>query len=266
MEMTTDLSDHLSNLKAVLTDLDATGQEGFEGLIGTALSEIAGVPFRLARSGSQFGVDGKSAYDGAGISFECKRYAGQVRTPDIMSKIGELSIGETDIDLWVLCATSSLSSQIVGNVSKFSERSEVAHALMVAGFSDHDPFNDDVLDRYRGTDGFIGDAHKAARYAYDRNTWARHWFERMCHARDGLEFWRFSVLFTKIVDGRHDLWQSEYEIRSESMWLFWPSVGNKLRNRIRKWADQRKKKLFGQEVPAENFLRPWRSERSRTTQ
>ena len=146
------------------------------------------------------------------------------------------------------------------------EPAEVAHALMVAGFSDHDPFNDNVLDRYRGTDGFIGDAHEAARYAYDRNTWARHWFERMCHARDGLEFWRFSVLFTKIVDGRHDLWQSEYEIRSEPMRLFWPSVGNKLRNRIRKWEVQRKKKLFGQEVPAEIFLRPWRSEQSRTTQ
>lgn len=146
------------------------------------------------------------------------------------------------------------------------EPAEVAHALMVAGFSDHDPFNDEVLDRYRGTDGFIGDAHEAARYAYDRNTWARHWYERMCHARDGLEFWRSSVLFTKIVDGRHDLWQSEYKTRSEPMRLFWPSVGNKLRNRIRKWAGQRKKKLFGQEVPAEIFLRPWRSEQSRTTQ
>ena len=130
MEMTTVLSDHLSNLKAVLTDLDATGQEGFEGLIGTALSEIAGVPFRLARSGSQFGVDGKSAYDGTGISFECKRYASQVRTPDVMSKIGELSIGETDIDLWVLCATSSLSSQIVDNVSKFSERSPISTVIL----------------------------------------------------------------------------------------------------------------------------------------
>ena len=47
---------------------------------------------------------------------------------------------------------------------------EVARALMVAGFSDHDPFNDNVLDRYQGTDGFIGDVHDAARYAYDRNT------------------------------------------------------------------------------------------------
>ena len=143
------------------------------------------------------------------------------------------------------------------------EPAEVAHALMVAGFSDHDPFYDEVLDRYRGTDGFIGDAHEAARYAYDRNTWARHWFERMCHAHDGLEFWRFSVLFTKIVDGRHDLWQSEYEIRSEPMRLFWPNIRNRLRNRFRKWEDKRKKKLFGEDVPAEIFLLPWRVDPSK---
>jgi len=146
------------------------------------------------------------------------------------------------------------------------EPAEVAHALMVAGFSDQDRFNADVLDHYRGTQGFVGDAHDAARYAYDRNRWARHWFERMCHARDGLEFWRFSVLFTQIVDGRYDFWRSEYAIRGEPMRLFWPSVRNKLRNRIGKWEDKRKKKLFGQEAPAEIFLLPWRSERYRTTQ
>ena len=138
------------------------------------------------------------------------------------------------------------------------EPAEVAHALMVAGFSDHDPFNDEVLDRYRGTDGFIRDVHEAARYAYDRNTWARHWFERMCETHDRVEFWRSSILFTKIVDGRFDLWQAKYEDRNEPMLLFWPSIRNRLRNRFRKWADRRKKKLFGQDVPAEIFLLPWR--------
>ena len=151
-----------------------------------------------------------------------------------------------------------LLRRYVGERLERKEPAEVAHALMVAGFSDHDPFNDNVLDRYRGTDGFIGDAHEAARYAYDRNTWARHWFERMCEAHDSVEFWRFSILFTKIADGRFDLWQSKYEDRNEPMLLFWPSIRNRLRNRFRKWEDKRKKKLFGQDVPAEIFLLPWR--------
>ena len=37
---------------------------------------------------------------------------------EIMSKIGELSIGGTDTDLWVLCATSQIPSQIAsGEIS-----------------------------------------------------------------------------------------------------------------------------------------------------
>ena len=162
-----------------------------------------------------------------------------------------------------LSGRQDLLRHYVGERLERKEPAEVAHALMVAGFSDHDPFNDEVLDRYRGTDGFIGDAHEAARYAYDRNTWARHWFERMCEAHDSVEFWRFSILFTKIADGRFDLWQSKYEDRNEPMLLFWPSIRNRLRNRFRKWEDKRKKKLFGQDVPAEIFLLPWRVDPSK---
>ena len=143
------------------------------------------------------------------------------------------------------------------------EPAEIAHALMAAGFSNHDAFSDDVLDRYQGAVGFIGDTHDAARYAYDRNRWARHWFERMCEAHDAVEFWRFSILFTKIIDGRFDLWQSKYEDRKKPMLLFWPSIRNRLQNRFRKWEDKRKKKLFGQDLPAGIFLLPWRVDPSK---
>ena len=94
------------------------------------MSEIAGIPFRLARSGSQFGVDGSSAHTRGSISFECKRYTGQVPAPEVMSKIGELSVGDTDIDLWVLCVTSPLSNQIAVNVSRFSERSSISTLIL----------------------------------------------------------------------------------------------------------------------------------------
>ena len=131
---------------------------------------------------------------------------------------------------------------------------EIARAIMVAGFSDNSEFNDDVLDRYQDTDYFIGDAHNAARYAYDRNTWARHWFAQMCEADEADEFWRFSILFAKIVDGRYEFWRSEYEDHNEPMRLFWPSVRSRLRNRFKKWGDLRNKKLFGGDVPSRVFL------------
>ena len=134
------------------------------------------------------------------------------------------------------------------------EPAEIARAIMVAGFSDYSEFNDDILNRYQDTDGFIGDAHNAAQYAYERNSWARHWFAKMCEADEADEFWCFSILFTKIVDRRYYIWQSEYTEENEPMQLFWPSVRSKLKNRFDRWENLRKKKLFGRDAPEEVFL------------
>ena len=128
--MRTDISAYIDDIKPILTDLSATGDGGFEGLIRTVLSEIAGAPFRLAGSGSQFGVDGKSTYADDGISFECKRYKDQVPRAEIMSKIGELAIGGSDTDLWVLCATSPIHSQIADDVSKFDKNSAISTLIL----------------------------------------------------------------------------------------------------------------------------------------
>ena len=148
----------------------------------------------------------------------------------------------------------NLLRQYIATKLEIEEPVEIARAIMVAGFSDSSEFNDDVLNRYQDTDYFIGDAHNAARYAYDRNTWARHWFARMCEADEADEFWRFSILFAKIVDGRYKFWQSEYEDRNEPMKLFWPSVRSRLPNRFGKWENLRKKKLFGGDAPSRVFL------------
>jgi len=104
---------HIENLKNALLSLTATGNSGFEGLIGVALREISGVPFRLAGSGSQFGIDGKPTYEGDAICFEGKRYSGEVPKNEVLSKIGELAISGKGIDLWVLGATSQIRSQLV---------------------------------------------------------------------------------------------------------------------------------------------------------
>ena len=139
---------------------------------------------------------------------------------------------------------------------KKEEPAEIARAIMVAGFSDHCEFNVDVLNRYQDTDGFIGDAHNAAQYAYERNSWARYWFAKMCEVDEADEFWCFSILFTKIVDRRYYIWQSEYTEENEPMQLFWPSVRSKLKNRFDRWENLRKEKLFGGDVPNEIFLFP----------
>ena len=134
METRTDISAYIDDLKRILTDLSDTGDDGFEGLIGSVLSEIASAPFRLAGSGLQFGVDGKSTYAVDGISFECKCYKDKVSRAAIMSKIGELSIRGSDIDLWVLCATSEIKNQLAGDVYKFG--TEYATSTLILDWSE----------------------------------------------------------------------------------------------------------------------------------
>ena len=131
---------------------------------------------------------------------------------------------------------------------------EKARALMVVGFSDQSRRNDDVFEKYRGTPGFIGDVCDAAVWAYDRNSWGRHWYNEMCKATDPVEFWGSSVLFLKVVDGRYDLWSSEYEQTGRIMERFWPNLRSALSNRMRKWQSARASKLFGKDVPKAVFL------------
>ena len=111
---------HIEDLRAALLKLSPTGDEGFEGLIAATLTEITGVPFRLAGGGSQFGVDAKPAYESDSVCFEGKRYGGQIPRNEVLSKIAELSIRDDgDVDLWVLGATSQVRSQLVDDVLRY---------------------------------------------------------------------------------------------------------------------------------------------------
>ena len=146
-----------------------------------------------------------------------------------------------------------LSAFIRERLSK-REPEGIARALLVAGFSSQQNHNKEVIVRYRDAKGFIGEAYKAAKYAHDRDAWARHWFEEMCKADRPTEFWRCSVLFAKIVDGRFAIWSSEYEKREKPMDLFGPSIDIEVDRRIEKWRKHRGKTLFGAKKPADAFL------------
>ena len=75
------------------------------------------------------------------------------------------------------------------------EPAEISRGIMVAGFSDQSEFNEEILKRYEGSGGLIETAQKAAKYAYERNVWARHWFEE--NVPDGQEY-RLLVLFSSV--------------------------------------------------------------------
>ena len=133
------------------------------------------------------------------------------------------------------------------------EPREKARALMVGGFSDRSEYFDNVFEEYRDLEGFLGEVCKAAVYAYERNVWARYWYEEMCRAGDSVEFWSFSVLFLKVADGRYDSWFSEY-VTKGLMVQYWPNLRKALGRRVKKWQSARERKLFGADVPKDVFL------------
>ena len=116
--MTTLAPPHLEALKSFLLELRATGGDGFEGLMASVLTDITGIPFRLAASGSQFGSDGSAVREEDGVSFECKRYKDRIPRSEILSKIAELSLSSASVDAWFLCATRDVSAQIASDVRK----------------------------------------------------------------------------------------------------------------------------------------------------
>jgi hypothetical protein len=134
------------------------------------------------------------------------------------------------------------------------EPAEIARGIMVAGFSDANEFNSEVLSRYENSAGLIGLAYKAAKYAYERNCWARHWFEQMSKAVEPSDFWCSTVLFNKIIDGRFVVWVDEYPKVGSPIVAYELNMREHLKNRYKRWEEHRKKKLFGNDAPDKIFL------------
>lgn len=139
------------------------------------------------------------------------------------------------------------------------EPAPIARALAVSGFSEANAHAASVRARFSDRDGFVGSAYKAARYAYERNEWARHWFEKMKATSTPDEFWSYAVLFSKLVDGRYVLWKAEDGTPEEMFERFFATVEERMNNRIKKWQDKRRKTLFGQAIPDPIFVWSWRN-------
>jgi len=136
----------------------------------------------------------------------------------------------------------------------------IARALVATGFCDNSAWHDDILSRYSDVAGFVGEAYKASAYAYERNVWARHWYNLMSSAGSADEYWRYSVLFLKVLDGRFDLWKDSFA-RNPLAISFEQTLHSSQKQRIKKWATHRIKKLFSDDVPNEVFIRGWAGHR-----
>lgn len=131
---------------------------------------------------------------------------------------------------------------------------DVARALMVCGFSSSSAGRGGIIAAHVELPGPIGEAARRARYAYDRNVWARHWYDRMHDADTPEDFWRFSVLFLKLVDGRYQHWNVPPPRSHSPMESFAPGLWHGIKRRIKSWQDKRGKTLFGEKAPNAEFI------------
>ncbi|WP_413208402.1 hypothetical protein [Rhodospirillum sp. A1_3_36] len=131
---------------------------------------------------------------------------------------------------------------------------DLARALMVCGFSLENEKREAIIAAHTQMPGIIGLAAQSAKFAYERNVWAKHWHDLMHKARTPEEFWRFSVLFVKLVDGRYQCWSIELAEPETPMKNFIPSAWEGIKRRIKNWQDKRSKTLFGDQAPDPMFL------------
>jgi hypothetical protein len=137
------------------------------------------------------------------------------------------------------------------------QRPEPAHrarAVMVAGLSPAEPWAIETIEMLKDECGFLQRAYQGAKYAMERHQWSRHWAALMRTATDNLDLWRYTVLLSKIVDGRFQASELESSTPSPLIKRFGPTLNGPIRNRIRKWKDKRASKLFGMNVPNKAFL------------
>jgi hypothetical protein len=131
---------------------------------------------------------------------------------------------------------------------------EIGRGLMVLGLGLESQFADETLEAFATTSGLMGKAAEAARFAYDRNRWSRHWFELMCATDSAEEFWRLSVLFLKVIDGRFGLWSGDIVRSGSAVSRFGFSINDRLRKRISAWKSKREKTLLGEKAPSEIYV------------
>ncbi|WP_400566391.1 hypothetical protein ACFELC_11750 [Pseudomonas aeruginosa] len=175
----------------------------------------------------------------------CKR---RLRTPRTDSDIAREVIAAH------LCGKVDMLQSYTDELLAIGRPYETALALMIAGFCDESLHADSVLSRFQDSKGFIGAAYAAAHDSYVRNVWAKTWYAQMQNAQRPEDFWSASVLFTKIVDGRFDIWSEASKTPSTIFTAFMPTIEREVDNRAAKTQKAREGKLFGKKAPASVML------------
>jgi hypothetical protein len=96
---------------------------------------------------------------------------------------------------------------------------------------------------------------------WQRNQWAKEWFERFLVEENEAKSWGDFQLFLQCVDGRYALWEEDLREKFDlcsrkKRELFWCLNEDNIKKAIKKQKDELKKVLFGESIK-ENEMWPW---------
>ena len=126
---------------------------------------------------------------------------------------------------------------------------DICRAIMVCAYSTEDNVFENTLKKYNNSKGMIGVALLAAKGEYQRNQLSKYWYEKMCNTVDNIEFWRFSNLFSELVDPRFNLWWQHCDKGSPMLDRFHLNMNTYIERKFNKWKAKREKLLFGGGIP-----------------
>ena len=111
----------LEELRRLLLQLKPTGDEGFEGLLATTLSDFSGLTIRLAKSGPQFGRDGRSPSASFAIAMEAKRCSDKLGLEVLAKAAVAGHVLSDSVDVWVVGATSAIGDNTLEEITGLLE-------------------------------------------------------------------------------------------------------------------------------------------------
>lgn len=131
---------HFATIWKFVLALPPSGPAGFEGLAGACLAHFSGRVFRLARSGFQFGHDGRADPGSEpDVLFECKRY--DKTTLDLRELAGEISQAAETFGphlLWMLVTTRPVDANAAAQIRQAGDQANVS-TLIIDALPEHMP-------------------------------------------------------------------------------------------------------------------------------
>jgi hypothetical protein len=172
-----------------------------------------------------------------------------------------LQSGSNDAELFVevLCAAKAgKMAEVLVHAEQLmatEHPGQIARAVTLAGFCDVNEVSPRIFDDPRLKMGFLSQVTEAARGAYERNAWARHWYEEACAATDAVQFWRSCALMIRAADGRFILWfDPDRDLKQVTLMPFARFAGDSLKDRAKDKRKDREKMLFGVRPPSSEML------------